>query len=159
MNYFFDTEFNGHGGAMISAGLVREDGESIYLVVPPERIEEIKASGMDPWVEKNILPILYDLPEHVTSTILPENQWGYTFSSFIYNGDSHPHIVADWPSDIMDFCRLLMTGPGVAVSMRHLTSFTIIRHIDVYPTTLPGAVQHNAWWDAMALRHYWRGDL
>jgi hypothetical protein len=25
--------------------------------------------------------------------------------------------------------------------------------VDAYPTTLDGAIQHNAWWDAMALRH------
>jgi hypothetical protein len=24
--------------------------------------------------------------------------------------------------------------------------------VDCYPTTLEGAVRHNAWWDAMALR-------
>ena len=25
--------------------------------------------------------------------------------------------------------------------------------VDAYPTDLPGAVRHNAWWDAMALKH------
>lgn len=28
-----------------------------------------------------------------------------------------------------------------------------VSNLDAYPTDLPGAVQHNAWWDAMALRH------
>lgn len=37
------------------------------------------------------------------------------------------------------------------VAIPHLT-FEVIR-VDAYPTTLEGAVQHNAWWDAMALRH------
>lgn len=52
----------------------------------------------------------------------------------------------------MDFCKLLMTGPGTAVPMANQTHLTILRHIDVYPTSLNGAVQHNAWWNAMALR-------
>ena len=37
------------------------------------------------------------------------------------------------------------------VNIPHL-SFEVHR-VDAYPTALPGAVQHNAWWDAMALRH------
>ncbi len=28
-----------------------------------------------------------------------------------------------------------------------------MHRVDAYPTMLPGAVQHNAYWDAMALRH------
>lgn len=28
-----------------------------------------------------------------------------------------------------------------------------VNNVDAYPTELEGAVQHNAWWDAMALRH------
>lgn len=28
-----------------------------------------------------------------------------------------------------------------------------VHNVDCYPTTMKGAVQHNAWWDAMALRH------
>jgi hypothetical protein len=27
-----------------------------------------------------------------------------------------------------------------------------VHNVDCYPTALEGAVQHNAWWDAMALR-------
>jgi hypothetical protein len=29
-----------------------------------------------------------------------------------------------------------------------------LRHLDVYPTTLAGAIQHNAYWDAAALKHW-----
>jgi hypothetical protein len=63
-------------------------------------------------------------------------------------------VFVDWPSDAMDFASLLMTGPGQAVDMGHQTIITILRHVDIYPTTLAGAVQHNALWDAMAIRQF-----
>lgn len=155
MRFYFDTEFNGFGGAMLSAGLVREDGESLYLIVPDTRLQEIANEGFDPWVVQHIIPILHAIPMHVQPRYLPEEEWGRAFSDFIYpTPDARPQIIIDWPSDAMDFCRLLMTGPGTAVPMSNQTHLTILRHIDVYPTSLEGAVQHNAWWDAMALRQY-----
>jgi hypothetical protein len=36
--------------------------------------------------------------------------------------------------------------------MENQTIITILRHIDVYPTSVEGAVQHNALWDALAIR-------
>jgi hypothetical protein len=38
------------------------------------------------------------------------------------------------------------------INVRPSIKFEMHR-VDAYPTTLPGAVQHNAYWDAMALRH------
>lgn len=41
MRYTLDTEFNGFGGDLLSLALVREDGESLYLVTsePPPLVE------------------------------------------------------------------------------------------------------------------------
>jgi hypothetical protein len=167
MRYFFDTETNGfqkgeYGGALLSAALVREDGESIYLINTPENIEAIRGHGtvpliygIDPWVEENVIPLLYSVPDHIKPHVVPVKDWGIYLGSMIHNDpDERPQVIADWPSDIMEFCNLLMTGAGFAVPMLHQTHFTILRHIDVYPTSLPGAIQHNAWWDAMALRQW-----
>lgn len=44
------------------------------------------------------------------------------------------------------------TGPGTMIEVRPSIKFEMHR-VDAYPTTLPGAIQHNAYWDAMALRH------
>ena len=44
-----------------------------------------------------------------------------------------------------------MTVPGTMVRMPDLRFE--FRHVQAFPTSLHGAVQHNAWWDAMALRH------
>lgn len=62
-----------------------------------------------------------------------------------------PTLFADWPDDIRYFCQALITAPGEMVNIPRLT-FHIVR-VDAYPTTLEGAVQHNALWDARALCH------
>jgi hypothetical protein len=153
--YYLDTEFNSFGGSLISLGIVRHDDpeDALYLVVPADDIERMRfEEGMDPWIEKNIIPVLWDTPKGVGVDITPVHEWGPIISAFIYRGGEVPQVMCDWPSDAMDFCRLLMTGPGQAVDMLNQTHLTILRHIDVYPTTLPGAVQHNAIWDALAIR-------
>lgn len=65
--------------------------------------------------------------------------------------DMAPHVIADWPVDIQHLCDLLITGPGTMIDIPGITFE--VKRVDAYPTTLAGAVQHNAWWDAMALRH------
>lgn len=79
----------------------------------------------DPWVVENVVPIM--------------GRHGATF--------------ADSPVDIGRFCSALTTSPlgGWASAEYPLMTFEV-HNVDCYPTTLEGAVQHNAWWDAMALR-------
>ena len=62
-------------------------------------------------------------------------------------------VIADSPVDIGRFCDALTTSPtgGWASAEYRLMTFEV-HNVDCYPTTLEGAVQHNAWWDAMALR-------
>lgn len=156
VRYFLDTEFNSFGGSLISLGICREESDdNLYVRVPDEDIERMRfEEGMDPWIEKNILPILDDTPDDANFFVLPVHQWGDLLSQFIYRDGEVPHVFVDWPSDAMDFARLLMTGPGQAVDMGNQTIITILRHVDIYPTTVPGAVQHNALWDAMAIRQF-----
>ena len=59
-------------------------------------------------------------------------------------------IIADWPDDIRYFCQAIITAPGQMVNIPRLT-FELAR-VDAYPSQLAGAVQHNALWDARALR-------
>lgn len=139
MKYFLDCEFNGYRGELISLALVREDGKELYLAKPRLR-------KMDPWVEKNVEPIvtLNDACPAVAEV----------FSSRIQDflaGDPLPTIIADWPDDIRYFCECLITGPGEMVKSSPVLQFEVQR-VDAYPTDLTGAVQHNALWDARALR-------
>ena len=149
MRYFLDTEFNEFGGELISLALVREDGESIYLVYPdlPEYGE---------WVSKNVMPIIWNIPSPLPGMAykLPDKEEGaYIIANFL-KGDPHPVIVSDWPDDIRYFCQAIITGPGMMAAIDNIV-FQMVR-VNAYPTTLENAVQHNAWWDAKALRELFR---
>lgn len=104
------------------------------------------------WVQANVIPII-DLPK------LPDRDKRPRCSAknlanwigIILKGDPDPVIVVDWPDDVRYFCEAVITGPGTMISVPSL-KFEVHR-VDAYPTTLPDAVQHNAFWDALALRY------
>jgi len=150
MRYYLDTEFNGFGGDLLSLALVREDGESCYLVV------EQSLRTYEPWVEENVVPILWSIPSPLPgfASAVSASKLGAHIALFL-EGDSDPVIVTDWPDDVRHFCAAVITGPGKMAKIPAL-KFEVHR-VDAYPTRLQGAVQHNAWWDAMALREFFRG--
>ncbi len=142
LRYFLDTEFNGFGGPLLSLALVREDAASLYLLYPAP-------DPLDPWVERNIAPKFLSLPPHVLVQRVDQAQGARAIAAFL-DGDHNPRIIADWPDDIRLFCQALMLGPGSTVVLERI-AFEILR-VEPYPTDLEGAVEHNAWWDALALR-------
>jgi len=72
---------------------------------------------------------------------------------FSFMRDTSPVVIADSVVDIGRFCRALSTGmDGGWESVGYPLIRFEVHDVAAYPTTLPGAVQHNAWWDAMALR-------
>ena len=143
MDYFLDTEFNSFGGELISLALVREDDKSIYLVYP-------ELESYDPWVKENIVPILWDVPSSATCHALETKQEAAPLLQQFFQGDNHPRIITDWPDDIRYFCGELITKPGYMINVPSLF-FCMVR-VNAYPTMVEGAVQHNAWWDAVALK-------
>jgi hypothetical protein len=122
--------------------IIREDGRSIYFV-----IEGAEDAAKDPWVIANVLPILKDCPEPPWT--LSRHDAAGAIQLFL-NGDDPPVIVSDWPDDLRHFCDLIVFGPGQMIGIPALRME--VARVDAYPTALPGAVQHNAWWDALALR-------
>ena len=142
MRYFIDCEFDGYRGPLISMALVRDDGRSFHFY-DPEAAENVK----DPWVAENVAPILRDCPEPPTARHALSA--AYALQDFL-EGDERPHIVADWPAGLIHFCALIETSPGVMLTIPNLT--LEVKRVDAYPSTLAGAVQHNCWWDALALR-------
>ena len=146
MKYFLDTEFNEFGGELISLALVREDGKSIYLVYPEP------TAGYGIWVKEHVVPILWSVPSSTLnhSFAAPSLKDGAGVIANFLRGDRNPVIVTDWPDDIRYFCQAVITGPGEMVALDNLV-FHMLR-VNAYPTTIEGAIQHNAWWDAMALR-------
>jgi hypothetical protein len=142
LRYFLDTEFNGFGGVLLSLALVREDGPSLYLIYesPPD---------LDPWVRRHIIPKLPTIPPGVQPQRVGQVSGARALAAFL-DGDADPKVIADWPDDVRLFCQALMLGPGSTVPIDRLT-FMILR-VEPYPTDVEGAVEHNAVWDAMALR-------
>lgn len=144
MKYYLDFEFNGRKGAWITFALVREDGRSLYVW------NEVTPYKPDGWVAENVLPIIYNSPEQPVPAGT-DAEAGLMVAWFLA-GDTAPVIIADWPDDVRYLCDLLITGPGRMVPIPGPIQFEVHR-VDAYPTTLTDAIQHNAWWDAMALRH------
>lgn len=148
MRYFLDTEFDGASGPLLTLALVREDGASIYVHHDFE--------PMDIWVRHNVKPVIHDCPEPPVASWDREALAG-AVADFL-RPDHEPIIVADWLADVSHLCQLLSAGALYWSDPKgHLGNMPPLRfevsNVDTYPTTLPGAVQHNAWWDAMALRH------
>lgn len=144
MRYYLDCEFDGHNGPLLSLALVREDGHSIHI--------ETTEIAQDPWVVANVVPLMSE-NDATTHPLAQPNQVGTQLRQFIAEDDDAT-IIADSPVDIGRFCQALMTSPdgGYCQNIWNRLNFEV-HDVDCYPTALVGAVQHNAWWDAMALRH------
>lgn len=146
MKYYIGCEFDGRGGPLLSMALVSETGKSMYAVMGQ--------TAYDPWVVANVVPIYLDVPlDRIDGPVsfgastddLPR------LLEYFFAPDIYPHVIADWPDDIKYFMEALITGPGTMINVPGMKCS--VKRVDAYPTTLPGAIQYNAWWDAMALRH------
>jgi len=147
MRYYIDCEFDGHNGPLLSFAIVREDDpwtKSLHVTV--------RALAYDDWVLHNVVSVM-DEHESATdvSNVHPNHVGGF-LRRFISDDDS-PVIIADSPVDIGRFCQALMTNDSGDYCPNDIDLIEFEVHdISAYPTDLPRAVQHNAWWDAMALR-------
>lgn len=141
--FYIDCEFDGHDGPLLSIAMVREDGDSIHI--------QVDVAAMDLWVIRNVIPLM-DCHRAPKAAKVYLNEVGDLIRAFIGETE-RPTIIADSPVDIGRFCRALSTGSdgGWASADYPAMSFEV-HNVDCYPTDLAGAVQHNAWWDAMALR-------
>jgi len=143
MRYYIDCEFDGHNGPLLSMAIVREDGDSLYI--------ETTEPARDPWVVEHVMPLM-GKHEADTAIQIPSTFVGRKLAAFI-GTDPYAMIVADSPVDIARFCTAISTAPGGGYNPCILPKLSFEVHdVDCYPTTVPGAVQHNAWWDAKALR-------
>lgn len=143
MIYALDCEFNGFGGALISLALAGEFAE-LYLVRPED---ELNAMDLDPWVENHVLPVLST--QDARPDVLPLRRFGRAIQSFLTD-DPAPVVIADWPEDFMHLMQCLILAPGQMVRIPDLSLQML--QVSAYPTLIEGAVQHNALWDARALR-------
>lgn len=166
-HYYLDCEFKGYQGPLISMSLVRNDGNSIYMLIQGEAVmfpavgtKDMKLNFLtepDDWVQNNVLNVIYDCPV-IPSVVRPDEASRMLEAFFAF--DPSPHIIADYPDDLKYLNELLLVGPGESINVPHMTQEWL--RVDAYPIILiegqsnemaKQAVRHNAWWDAMALRY------
>lgn len=148
--YYIDCEFDGHNGPLLSMAIVRSARDSLMIVTGD--------TASDPWVRENVLTVMHK--DRAAETVFThENEVGHHLGTFL-NDDPNPVIIADSPVDIARFCKAISTriDGGWACTDYQRMTFEV-HNVDCYPTTLVGAVQHNAWWDAMALRTRLNGEV
>lgn len=152
MNYYIDTEFNGFCGRLISMAIVSQDLNHYFYEVLPEDTYIPQGGTLDPWVERNVIPILNQEPisvrefQHRLKLFLCEAQ-----ESSLY-GDPI-EIIADWPEDLMHFNKMLIIAPG---RMIEVPEYKLHFDPTLPNTALPhmSSVPHNALEDARALARW-----
>lgn len=159
MQYYVDFEFTRFEGEIISVGIVSETGDELYLALSDEILEQERIERMiDPWVVKNVIPII-DANGAVAERFKRRRDikevWPVRINQFLLECQGgkkdHAEFITDWWEDAKLMAGLMITGPGTCIDVP-MGTFRVIR-TDTYPTTLEGAVQHNALWDARVLRH------
>lgn len=142
--FYIDCEFDGHNGPLLSMAVIREDGRGLYLCLADAPRE------LTPWVAENVWPLVHmKLP--IGKTYSYVNDWGDLIGRFMRC--SHPVVIADSPQDARYFSEVTVTAPDGGYAPFPFDGLTFeIHNVDPYPTELP-ATQHNAYWDAVALRH------
>ena len=144
--FYIDCEFDGHNGPLLSMAIVAENGDGMYIIVADGPLD------CSPWVTENVIPLM-DMHHSPKSAFANTNEFGDVIRTFLGNCQN-PVIIADSPVDIGRFCQAISTGPDGGWASADYPQMTFeVHNVDCYPTEVPDAVQHNAWWDAMALRH------
>ncbi len=128
---YLDTEFNDFGGELISIALVGTDDREWY--------RSLGCNSPTPWVKNNVMPVLGIATTNVELVRAGLRQFLAKYSEVT--------IIADWPTDIEHFCRLLITGPGTCMATPPL-NFVVDRSINSLESRIP----HNALEDARALK-------
>ena len=135
---FIDTEFNGHGGRLISMALVCR---SCHFYEVLELGKDVK---IEPWVQENVIPVLRK--DAVSRESFQEKLGNFLRYQF-HNGFT---IMADWPDDVKHFCESLIVSPGKMIS---IPSFSA--EVDRHLSSTASLVPHNALEDANSIRDSW----
>lgn len=128
---YIDCEFNGWMGELLSFAMVADDGREFYAVLPEPRI-------WDKWCFENVLPVLNKAPVESYA------DFRLAFLEFLRGFDT-PTIVADWPADILHFCKVMLGD-------NHTQSVMRACHIEMIACDYQSAIPHNALEDARAIK-------
>lgn len=134
MKLYLDTEFNGHGGELLSMALVGAGG-GWYAV-------RENACPFDAWVFANVVPKFGRKPEH-------PDFFRHSFHTFI-SKYVNPEIICDFHIDAAHFSQML-AGPDYASSLDFPYRMTVLKTPPGQPVSKN---PHNALDDATALMEW-----
>lgn len=141
---YLDTEFNGHGGELISLALASTSGRHWYAVTAPY----IPRAGQDPWVADNVMPLLYKMQPTVDAASSSDDVIRFWLKEYLVSFPQPLAIYADWPADFEHLMNL-MCGPTFGRSFVVPCTMHLIKGADQTPE-----IPHNALSDAIALMEW-----
>lgn len=136
MNLYLDTEFDGHGGALISLALAGDDGSHWYGV-----FQDWHCS--DEWVREHVSPLLYAMKPTIEGD---PDVLRFSLKEYLKAREGCT-IWADWPADF-GYLTQIMVGPSYAESFMIPCAMQLVVTPDGEPKP---EIQHNALSDAIAL--------
>jgi hypothetical protein len=146
---YLDSEFNGHGGELISLALAAPDGHHWYGYWG-------QPAPIDSWVEEHVLPYITvghrpcNLSPTSVRAIADRTVFRASLRDYL-RSRSNPVIYADWPDDFAHLMRL-MSGPSFDQSWMVPCSMVLI---DTPPGEPKPEIPHNAMSDAIALMQWY----
>lgn len=145
MRYYLDCEFNGYRGQLMSLALVPETDDPGFIW-----IEQNIRGELNPWVAEHVFPVLASVPDGRLLRWSTDMTCGDAVLGLL-TGDPGPTVVTASQTDMNQFQKAIL---GMDLPKAGIDCF--VELVDAYPTQREGAVRHNAWWDAMALREVLR---
>lgn len=139
MRLYLDTEFNGHGGELISIALAASEGEDFYAEI------DAKLLNLDPWVKEHVSP-------HLIGEGEPMRVLRRRLRAYLQDREECT-IYADWPADFEHLMHL-MCGPSYDESWMIRCELQLLSHSSPDPKT-----PHNALSDAQALRDWYESNF
>lgn len=139
---FLDCEFNGHGGKLISMGIVSDkNSREFYEVLPVSDLV-----FCDKWVLENVIPFLGKKPVNIV-------YFRKTLVEYLRLNIDQP-IIADSPADFMHLLDLLHTMVDGKYQMENIElDLKLVMSGGLYPQ-----IPHNALSDAKALMKWYLQD-
>lgn len=130
---YLDTEFNGHGGKLLSLAIASTSGKHFYARLPdPPQWHE--------WVQENVVPHFDIKPDDLLSVRMRLREYLLRREPVT--------IYADWPADFM-YLTDLMCGAAFQDSWMCNCQMVLLRDTDPQPER-----PHNALSDAVALMEW-----
>lgn len=138
MNLYLDTEFDGHGGDLISLALAGDDGSQWYGI--------FNDYCSDEWVKEHVSPLLYAMKPTIQGD---HRVLRFSLKEYLKAREGCT-IWADWPADF-EWLMSAMCGDSYSDSFLIPCRMQLIITPDGEPKP---EIPHNALSDALALMQW-----